>query len=109
MKSETPQHVRDNTYRLSNNNLSDRKPIGQIYKSDAYNELVKRSGAIQDVIIPVKGHTTQKHPLINTSYDDQSLPKETENTTGLLEKLLFVVVNLCILQRNSLPTHGLLN
>lgn len=100
--------IHDNTYprmSLSNNNSPDRKTTGQIYKSDTYNELLKRPG---EVIIPVKGQTTQKHPLINMSHNDQSLPKDTENTTGLLEA---IITNhyLCILQCNSLPTHGLLN
>lgn len=89
VESEIFQHVKANTFpRLSlSNNLPDRRTVGRINRSEMYSSLLKRPAASQDVIeAPPKADTMQQQakPLL---YDNQSLPKDTENTTGLLTTL----------------------
>lgn len=77
-----PQHVKHDTFprpSLLNSNLPDRKNVSRINRSEMYSLLLKRSTS-QDIITLGKAETTQ-HKLPHC--DDQSLPKDTDNTTGL--------------------------
>ena len=81
-----PQHVKHDTFprpSLLNSNLPDRKNVSRINRSEMYSSLLKRSTS-QDIITLGKAETTQ-HTLIHKlpHCDDQSLPKDTDNTTGL--------------------------
>lgn len=93
IESETSQHVRDSTLpklSLPNNKLTDKKSIGRISQSEMYSSLLKRSGTTQHAITPLKEDTTQQQTLISklSLYNDQPLPKDTENTGKLLDSLL---------------------
>lgn len=95
IESEVTQHARDGVFTnmsLSNNNLPDRKTttIGQINKSNMYNLLLKRSGIKQDVIGSPKANTVEEDDSLNNKpplYNNQPLPKETENT-GLMATIV---------------------
>ena len=104
---ELPQHVTFPRRLLANNkNLPDKRNVGQINRSEMYNSLLKRSATSQDVVTLAKADTTQ-HTLINKLplYDDQSLPVNTDNTTGLVT-ISIISSHLYILQYNSIQTHG---
>ena len=97
---ETPQHVRDGVFpRLSlPNNLSDRKTVGQINRSNMYCSLLQRPGVSHDPITSPMTDTTQQDALADkvSLYKNQSLPKDTENTGYQKQCIIIHAVNLCM-------------
>ena len=94
--SETSQRVKNDAVfpRLSlPNNLSDRKIVGQVNRSEMHRSLLQRPEASHDPITPPTAIITQQNALTDKL---SMLPKHTENTTGYQKQCYYSYCYLCM-------------
>lgn len=99
--SETSQRVKNGAVfpRLSlPNNLSDRKTVAQVNRSEMYRSLLQRPGTSHDPITPSTADTTQQNAFTDklSIYKNQSPSKDTEYTAGYQKQCIIHIVSLCM-------------